>query len=130
MLILIVDDDPDDIELFVEALGEVDDTIECTSSENGDEALKLLKSKNSRKPDFIFLDLNMPRLNGKQFLIELKRNSALSDIPVIILTTSKLKEDKEETKRLGAVHFITKPPIFADLIRSITRVLSHEWERN
>lgn len=128
MLILIVDDDIDDIELFQEAVHELDDTIACISAENGEDALKLLKSKNAAKPDFIFLDLNMPRLNGKQLLIELKKRQALNDIPIIILSTSKLKEDMEETKKLGAVQFITKPPKFSDLIKAITKVITHEWK--
>ncbi len=124
MLILVVDDDPDDIELFLEAVGEVDNTIECMTAENGEEALRLLKSKTSQRPDFIFLDLNMPRLNGKQLLAYLKNKTAFSDIPVSILTTSKLKEDKEETQSLGALNFITKPEKFADLVRAISRVIT------
>ena len=65
----IVDDDVDDQELFMEAVNEVDKTITCISASNCEEALDSLKSGKVVLPDIIFLDLNMPRLNGKQFLI-------------------------------------------------------------
>ena len=108
MLILVVDDDPDDIELFLEAVGEVDNTIECMTAENGEEALRLLKSKTSQRPDFIFLDLNMPRLNGKQLLAYLKNKTAFSDIPVSILTTSKLKRGQRGNAKSGRSKFYYK----------------------
>lgn len=123
MLVLIVDDDPEDIELLEEALGEVDENIECISVKNGEEGLLYLTSAGVR-PDYIFSDINMPVLNGKQFLLKLKNHSGLSDIPVVILTTSKAMEDQEETIRLGAAHFITKPPTFTTLISLISEILS------
>jgi len=107
MLVLIVDDDPEDIELLEEALGEVAGDIECISARNGEEGMSYLTSART-KPDYIFSDINMPVLNGKQFLVKLKDHGVLGDIPVIILTTSNAMEDREETKRLGAAHFITK----------------------
>ncbi len=80
----IVDDDTDDQELFIEAVSEVDETIKCLSASDCEIALDLLKNRKMELPDMIFLDLNMPRLNGKQCLAELKKQAHLRDIPVII----------------------------------------------
>lgn len=122
--VLIADDDPDDIEMFVEALHEIDDHIHCLSAGNGHEALRLLNVVNAPKPDVIFMDLNMPKLNGKQCLIKLKQQQQFADIPVVIFTTSKLDDDNEEMRRLGAVDFITKPPKFSDLVNILLNLLT------
>lgn len=123
----IVDDDLDDQELFIEAVSEVDKSISCISASNCEEALDLLKNRKIDLPDMIFLDLNMPRLNGKQCLAELKRVSELKHIPVIIYSTSSEKRDIEETSRLGAAHFLTKPNKFEELCKALTFVVSKDW---
>lgn len=119
---MIVDDDDDDIELFCEAVKDVDERIDCVCASNGEEALNKLNN-GEILPDFIFLDLNMPRLNGKQCLKKLKNNLKLRNIPVIIYSTSKLKEDVEETKQLGAASFLTKPNKVNDLRKAISSIL-------
>lgn len=126
--ILIVDDDEDNRDLFCEAVRQLDSSIECTRAKDGEEALEILKSGKVYKPDFIFLDLNMPRVNGGQFLIEFNKSKEFRHIPVIIYTTSKRKEDQEDTKKLGAVHFITKPNKLSDLYKAISFVLERNWE--
>ncbi len=125
--ILLVDDDLDDRELFNEAVKEIDRSIELTFAMNGESALKLL-NQNETPPDYIFLDLNMPKMDGKQFLKLLKTNGRFQPVPVIIYSTSKLDVDIEETKRSGAIHFITKPISFSILIDSIRFVLSKKWQ--
>lgn len=125
----IVDDDIDDQDLFIEAVSEVDDSIECLSASDCEEALDLLKNKKIGMPDMIFLDLNMPRLNGKQCLAELKKEAHLADIPVIIYSTSSEKRDIEETSRLGAAHFLTKPNKFEELCKAISFVVSKDWSK-
>ena len=124
--IMIIDDDPDDVQLFCEAVAEIDPLYNCLVAYNGEEALKLLQNINTT-PDFIFLDLNMPRMNGKQCLAQFKKIPLFS-IPVIIYTTSKLKKDIEECLRLGAATFLTKPMKFDALIKGIACVLAGEWE--
>ena len=119
MNILIVDDDEDDRELFCDAVNVVDPGINCIVARNGEEALNGLKSRHIPKPDLIFLDLNMPRINGVQCLREIKKDPVLHLIPVVIYTTSKLKEDKDITRKLGAVHFITKPSSLRELCDEI-----------
>jgi len=125
----IVDDDIDDQDLFIEAVSEVDNSIECLSASDCEEALDLLKNKKIGMPDMIFLDLNMPRLNGKQCLAELKKEAHLADIPVIIYSTSSEKRDIEETSRLGAAHFLTKPNKFEELCKAISYVVSKDWNK-
>src|SRR5688572_5754140 len=105
--ILIVDDDEDDIDIFREAIEELDPSVKCLSAFNGLEALSLLAKLHTKLPDYIFLDLNMPKLNGKCCLAELKKSSVYRQIPVIIYTTSRLESDIEETRRLGASYFLT-----------------------
>jgi len=121
--ILLIDDDIDDQEFFMEAAKEVDDTMDCYLASSCEEGLALL---NNMKvvPDYIFLDLNMPKVDGKKCLLELKKSARLKDIPVVIYSTSSLKKDIEETKAMGAVHFMTKPAAFRELCDAIGNVLS------
>jgi DNA-binding response OmpR family regulator len=74
-------------------------------------------------PEYIFLDLNMPRMNGKQCLAEIKRIKKLSDVPVIIYSTSKLESDITETRKLGATYYMTKPNLFTELRDAISGLL-------
>lgn len=124
--VLIVDDDEDDRDLFCVAVHEVESSINCIIARNGEEALCGLRSNDFPKPDLIFLDLNMPRVNGVQCLREIKKDRNLRNIPVVIYTTSKLKEDQEITKKLGAAHFITKPSSFKELCKLIEGVFFSE----
>jgi CheY-like chemotaxis protein len=126
-LFFIIDDDADDQELFMEAVSEVDDSIQCISASDCEDALDLLKNGKIALPDVIFLDLNMPRLNGKQCLSELKKQANLKHIPVIIYSTSSEKRDMEETARLGAAHFLTKPNKFEELCQALSFVISKDW---
>ena len=109
MSFLIVDDDVDDRELFIEAVKEIDSTIECVTATNGQAALELLKNPLFSLPDFIFLDLRMPKLDGKKCLSELKKDERLKSIPVVIYTTSKDVEESKELRGMGAFYFMSKP---------------------
>lgn len=127
--IFIADDDTDDLDIFCEAVAEVDPTVRCITATNGEDALKKLNHPLFPRPDFIFLDLNMPRLDGKKCLREIKKTDRLNQIPVIIYTTSKLTEDIEELRSMGAVYFVTKPSRLSDLRTVISFVLDRKWER-
>ena len=107
--LLIVDDDTDDCKFFTEAVAEINETIECIVARDGLHALEVLNDPGIELPDFIFLDLRMPRFNGKRCLMELKASERLKTIPVIIYTTSTDVKESAELKSLGAVHFISKP---------------------
>jgi CheY-like chemotaxis protein len=117
--LLIIDDDSDDVELFKEAFSEVAPFGKCISKKDGKDGLEFLMAEKNELPDLIFLDLNMPRINGMQCLREIHRNQNLSSIPVIIYTTSRQHEDEEETKKLGAVDFITKPSNYDEIKKVI-----------
>lgn len=120
---LLVDDDVDDVLLFEEVLKEVDRNIRFTSSSNGIEALEFLNRNTGELPGLVFLDLNMPRMDGKECLRAIKQDERLRHLPVIMYTTSSQSRDIEETMMLGAVCFITKPSSVQDL-KSIIATIS------
>lgn len=110
--ILLVDDDPDDQEIFESVIKEILPTAKCSGAGNGQHALEKL-TDGSPRPHIIFLDLNMPLMNGKQFLVEIKKHPDIEKIPVIVLSTSSDPTNFAETKQLGAKYFITKPDRFS-----------------
>lgn len=129
-IILIIDDDEDDRLLFYDAVSQVDLSITCIHASNGIEGVELLRCGNRLLPDFIFLDLNLPRLNGFQCLVEIKKDPNLLKVPVIIYSTSKRVEDIVETKKLGAAYFLTKPVLFKDICNAVSFVIGNKWENN
>jgi CheY-like chemotaxis protein len=112
---LLIDDDQDDQFIFSLVLRELDHPIHCSIASTGYEALKKLEHDPPYTPDIIFLDLNLPGINGLDCLARIKSNSKLEHIPVVIYTTSLSQEDKNKTKNLGAIDFITKPYHIQDL---------------
>ena len=104
----IVDDDLDDQQFLIEALTENDATVECTTATNGQEAIDNLKKIGCLLPDAIFLDQNMPGLNGKQCLLELKSTASLKHIPVIMYSTSIDSQERETCLKIGAFYFLVK----------------------
>ena len=106
--VLMIDDDIDDQEIFREVLHEIDPLIICLQPSNAKLALSLLLEDNQR-PDVIFLDINMPIMNGFEFLEEMMMHERLSSIPVVIYTSSTYHVQQEKAKKLGASDFITKP---------------------
>jgi CheY-like chemotaxis protein len=118
--ILLIDDDEDDQQLFIEAISQVNKDIDCQIAPHWDEAIKKLSAFS---PSLIFLDLNLPRLNGIQCLAKIKSIKEFRDIPVVIYSTSALDIDVEETKKLGAVYFMTKQNTFTEICTSLREVL-------
>jgi CheY-like chemotaxis protein len=112
---LLVDDDLDDTSLFEEVLQQVDPAVVFASAANGHEALSALRDGIITRPDIIFLDLNMPRMDGRQCLAALKEDDAFKQIPVIMYTTSSQPKDVEQALQNGAVCFITKPTSLKEL---------------
>jgi len=106
--ILLVDDDADDQLFFVDAIKELEPGIDCKVAENGLEALNHLENI-PPPPSLIFLDLNMPIMNGYECLAILKKTEAYREIPVIIFTTSNQQKDLERSIGMGANMFLTKP---------------------
>jgi CheY-like chemotaxis protein len=123
-MILLIDDDVEDQEIFIDALKHIDTSILCLSFTDGEEAIKLLQTDIIDVPGLIFLDLNMPRFSGKQCLAELKKMEKLQRTPVVIYTTSADKKDREDTMALGANHFLIKPSKFEELQESLVQIFS------
>lgn len=116
---VLIDDDVDDRDIFSIAVEELDEKIEYQAFEGGDIALRSLKDDKSRVPDLIFLDLNMPRMNGKECLSIIKKDDKLKSCEVIIYSTSKSPEDRKMAKELGAKDYIVKPGSITELVRMI-----------
>jgi CheY-like chemotaxis protein len=128
MTILLVDDDEDDRKLFFEATGEYDNAITCVGASSGQEALRYLNDKANPVPDFIFLDLRMPGLTGRECLEEIKKNDRLKPVPVIVYTTSRDVGESVDLKRLGAAHFMSKPVSPEDVYYMVSVVLGEKWD--
>lgn len=122
--IFIADDDPDDLAFFEEALREICNKTILTTATDGVELLEILLKTVPPSPDVIFLDLNMPRLNGFECLIEIKNTLKLKPIPVVILSTTITPDTIDKLYVNGAHAYVTKPTAFDDLKSIIRHVLS------
>jgi len=131
--ILLVDDDADDRMLVTNGLSEhrLANLLYCV--EDGEEMMDYLYNRGKfadatayPRPGLILLDLNMPRKDGREALMEMKSDPALRQIPVIVLTTSKAEEDVFRSYDLGANSFITKPVTFGALV-DLMKVLGRYW---
>jgi CheY-like chemotaxis protein len=119
-LFLLADDDRDDAELFGEALTVIDPPVDFHHVPDGQAVFTYLNNESNKKPDVIFLDLNMPQMSGWQCLAKLKNDGTLKNIPVIMYSTSTNPRDKEIALELGAIGFVTKPTDF----KLLTKVLA------
>jgi CheY-like chemotaxis protein len=122
MTILLIDDDEDDQEVFREAASMIVPTVEFIVAKDGEQGLLQLDTV-SKLPDYIFLDVNMPRMDGKEFLRLVKAHPVFKVIPVIIYSTSNHKSELGEYFKMGASNFITKPSEFNLLITYLKAVL-------
>lgn len=131
--ILIAEDDPDDTLMIREAFEENLISNHLYFVEDGEQLMdyllrrkKYANTKNYPVPGMILLDLNMPKKDGREALKELKSNTLLRRIPVVVLTTSKAEEDVIKSYDLGVSGFITKPVTFIDLVRFI-KIIGKYW---
>jgi CheY-like chemotaxis protein len=124
--VMIIDDDEDDRQILSEVLKEIDDQINYIPAANAKDALQIL-DKEATYPDFILLDLNMPKINGRQCLAQLKKMEILENASIIIYSTSKVIDNVEELKNLGADCFLTKPSKIAQLKQAMIDILAKRW---
>lgn len=121
--VLLVEDNPGDVRLTREALRESRVRNRITVASDGIEALEMLRRegphKKTARPDLILLDLNLPRMNGREFLAEIKKDPELRRIPVVVLTSSRAEEDIARTYDLHANAFVTKPVDFDQFLRAV-----------
>ncbi|MGZ4033595.1 MAG: response regulator [Bacteroidia bacterium] len=120
--ILLIDDDDGSHEIFLSAVSEISNSANCVTLSSAIDALQKLNSKNIT-PDVIFVDLNMPVMNGQQFLIEIKKSEMLKNIPVIIFSTSSHPTTISHTKEFGASDFITKPARYHELVEILSPMI-------
>jgi CheY-like chemotaxis protein len=121
--IFLIDDDKDDQQFFLTSLSEIDQTIQCNLANNGKDALDKLNNS-STTPDLIFIDINMPLMNGFECLTELRKQDRFNKTPIVILTTSKADAEAQCARVLGANVFLTKPSSVRVLQTKLQHVLS------
>ncbi|KYG79985.1 transcriptional regulator [Roseivirga seohaensis] len=121
--LLLADDDQDDCLFFEEALHELSVSAGLTTVNNGEALLKLLSENNRKLPNALFLDLNMPRKNGADCLVEIRQCNNLKELPIIIYSTSYNPEIANMLFEQGANYYIRKPKTFSNLKKVILRAI-------
>jgi CheY-like chemotaxis protein len=124
--VLLVEDDSVDAMTVKRAFGELKVSNELVRQINGEEALNYLKTHLDRKPCVILLDLNMPKMNGIEFLKVMKADDELRPIPVVVLTTSKDDRDKMESFKACVAGYIVKPVDYKKFVEAM-RILNLYW---
>jgi CheY-like chemotaxis protein len=120
--VLLAEDDSVDAMTVKRALKDLNVTSPLVHTLNGEEALEHLRSSDNEKPCVILLDLNMPRMNGIEFLKVVKSDDELKKIPVVVLTTSREARDKFDTFKLGIAGYIVKPAEYKKFVEAIKTV--------
>lgn len=126
--ILLIEDDMIEVMKLNRATSSLQLNHKITEANNGEVALKILEDKDNL-PDIILLDLNMPKINGIEFLKILKADEHLKYIPTIILTTSNNKRDLLECYKIGIAGYVLKPLKYEDYVSKIEKLLSY-WSVN
>lgn len=128
LIVLMADDDEDDCHLVESAFREMGIAHDLRFVGDGKELLNYLRNKGDfadpdrfPKPNLILLDLNMPRIDGREALSRIKSDPQLKDIPILILTTSREARDMELSKQAGASSFLVKPEVFEDLVDMLSK---------
>lgn len=121
--IFLADDDKDDCQFFQEALDELPLKTTCTALYDGEQLMVELNKHKQKLPDVLFLDVNMPRKNGIDCLLEIKRDDDLKALPVIVLSTSYDIRIADTLYEAGALYYICKPPDFTQLKKIILTAL-------
>lgn len=126
--ILVIEDDAIEIIKLQRAITSIKQRHTLVEAKNGEHALDILNDKNNL-PDIILLDLNMPKINGIEFLNILKNDDILKYIPTIILTTSSNQRDLLECYKIGIAGYILKPLKYEDYVLKVEKVLNY-WSCN
>src|SRR3990170_3272258 len=116
----LIDNDEDDQEIFNMALKEMDPSISCVVVNDGISAIEKLATDVSYMPSFIFIDMNMPLMDGKQCLQEIRKIPRLAEVPLYIYSTAANPYSIAEAKELGATDFIMKPSGFRQLVELLS----------
>jgi len=133
--ILLVEDNPADVEITIEAFRRSRSGNHVSVCRDGEEALDFLfqrgrfaKAGSAPRPDLVLLDLNLPRKSGIEILTQVKAATALKDIPIVVLTTSDRDEDVSRSYQFGANSYLTKPVQFDDCVKLIADIQQYWLE--
>ena len=124
--ILLVEDDEVDIMTIQRALKDLKVSNSLAVTRNGEEALDYLRNPDKAKPCIILLDINMPRMNGIEFLKERSQDGAIKSIPIIVLTSSREEQDMVQSFSLGVAGYMVKPVDYKQFVETI-RVIDLYW---
>jgi CheY-like chemotaxis protein len=122
--VCLIDDDEDDCMVFKLALQEINQSIELRYSTSCENIAAFLSTT---KPDLLFLDINLPKINGIECLQQIKKSIAESKIPVIMYSSSELPRDLLQAYESGAILYFRKPSNVSTLIKSLTYILNMAW---
>jgi len=126
--ILLIEDDMIEVMKLNRTIATLELKHQIIEANNGEDALKILEDKNNL-PDIILLDLNMPKLNGIEFLSILKNDDELRHIPTVILTTSNNQKDLKECFKIGVSGYVLKPLKYEDYMSKVSKILEY-WSVN
>lgn len=126
--VLLIEDDMIEIMKLNRTISTLNLDHNIIEANNGEDALKILEKKDNL-PDIILLDLNMPKINGIEFLSILKNDNLLKYIPTIILTTSNNQKDLLECYKIGVAGYVIKPLKYEDYVSKIEKLLAY-WSVN
>ncbi len=126
--LLLVEDNPSDIELLRTAFEELGLDVEITVYRDGDAAIRGIEAiaPDGVIPSLMLLDLNLPRINGYEVLLHVRRQQRFADMPVVVLSTSSHPSDRSRCIDAGAADYLTKPPRFNELL-GLARRLRDQW---
>ena len=119
----LVDDDAEDREIFAMALKKAKADYVCDTAKNGKDAIELMQNCD-KIPGYIFVDLNMPMISGRECVKAFNTIERLADVPIIVYTTSSNSKDIEDIKNAGADHYLVKPNSFSALVVILEQLLT------
>jgi len=125
MLVFLVDDDYEDHEIFKMAFEKVQPGFKMVTAENGIEAIDKIKEDTTFQPDIIFLDVNMPLMNGKECLHELRKIVHMQNTPMILYSTHDGQKEINEAKKAGASEFMTKPSSISEFTKALQGIVNN-----
>ncbi len=121
---LLIDDDTEEHEIFTIAMIRLNPFLNCVTLSSGTGAVEKLRNDPGFTPDFIFLDLNMPGMDGKQCLAHLKNIERLQKVPVIVFSTSSNEKDVKDTMNLGSTGYVVKPDSISELVGTLSLIIN------
>jgi CheY-like chemotaxis protein len=126
MICLLVDDDGEDQEIFSMAVAQLKKDITLITANNGAEAITLVSQMHGAMPDFVFMDINMPKMNGLECLERLRQIEDIGQTRIFMYSTTSEHAVLERSKALGAEGLLVKPAMFVELVDLIAKTLGDD----